>query len=171
MGNKASTPEDKELERKTKEIEAVMAQNKDIDTKKVKLLLLGAGECGKSTIFKQMRLIYGEKFTKEERESKSFTIYNNVLTAMKILLEQAELFGCTELIQAQAESALLSSLEDLESMNESLGDAVKTLWHDPGVQAVWAKRSEFQIVESVQYYFNKIDEIKQPSFLPSDNGK
>ena len=169
MGNKASTPEDRELARKTKEIEAVMAQNKDIDTKKVKLLLLGAGECGKSTIFKQMRLIYGEKFSQTEREAKALQIYSNVLTAINVLLEQAELLDCVGQIHGETEAALVRGIENLESMSIDIGDAVKTLWNDPGVQEVWARRNEFQIIESVQYYFNMIDELKLPSYVPSDN--
>ena len=31
---------------------------------------------------------------------------------------------------------------------------------------VWDRRSEFQIIESVQYYFNKIDVIKMPDYNP-----
>ena len=31
---------------------------------------------------------------------------------------------------------------------------------------VWDRRSEFQIIESVQFYFNKIDIIKMPDYLP-----
>jgi len=30
----------------------------------------------------------------------------------------------------------------------------------------WDRRAEFQIIESVQYYFNKIDVIKMPDYLP-----
>jgi hypothetical protein len=35
-----------------------------------------------------------------------------------------------------------------------------------GMQTVWSRRNEFQITESVQYYFNKIDIIKMPNYLP-----
>lgn len=31
---------------------------------------------------------------------------------------------------------------------------------------VWARRAEFQVIESVQYYFNRIDLIMQPDYLP-----
>jgi hypothetical protein len=39
----------------------------------------------------------------------------------------------------------------------------------PAVQKTWARRADFQIVESVKYYFNKIDEIMQPGYLASDD--
>ena len=31
---------------------------------------------------------------------------------------------------------------------------------------MWGRRSEFQITESVQYYFDKIDIIKMPNYIP-----
>ena len=34
---------------------------------------------------------------------------------------------------------------------------------------MWDRRNEYQIIESVQYYFNKIDEIKQPDYVPTQN--
>ena len=36
-----------------------------------------------------------------------------------------------------------------------------------GMLAVWDRRSEFQIIESVQFYFNKIDTIKMPDYIPN----
>lgn len=35
-----------------------------------------------------------------------------------------------------------------------------------GMKIVWGRRREFQITESVQYYFNKIDVIKMPNYIP-----
>lgn len=37
------------------------------------------------------------------------------------------------------------------------------------IQKTWARRAEFQIVESVKYYFNKLDAIMQPDYLASDD--
>eukprot|EP00954_Amorphochlora_amoebiformis_P012786 1001190-Amorphochlora_amoeboformis.AAC.2 len=57
-----------------------------------KLLLLGAGQSGKSTLFKQMVSIYGEGFDNEELESYRPIIYDNVVSSMQVLLEQADYY-------------------------------------------------------------------------------
>ena len=54
----------------------------------------------------------------------------------------------------------------LDAINITIGDAIKALWTDPGMKQCWDRRAEFQIIESVQYYFNKIDVIKMPDYLP-----
>lgn len=45
----------------------------------VKILLLGAGESGKSTFLKQMRIIHGQDFDQQAREDFRATIYSNVI--------------------------------------------------------------------------------------------
>ncbi|ORY51666.1 G protein alpha subunit [Rhizoclosmatium globosum] len=52
----------------------------------VKMLLLGAGETGKSTILKQFKLIYGTGYTEEERIGYKTAILANVVTCAKALV-------------------------------------------------------------------------------------
>jgi hypothetical protein len=52
---------------------------------KVKLLLLGAGESGKSTIFKQMRILHGSPRTEDDLRMYGVVVRSNVITAMRKL--------------------------------------------------------------------------------------
>ena len=56
-----------------------------------KLLLLGAGQSGKSTVFKQMISLYGEGFPEAERKSYKTIINGNVVASMQVLIAQADL--------------------------------------------------------------------------------
>ncbi|KAJ1673823.1 guanine nucleotide-binding protein subunit alpha, partial [Spiromyces aspiralis] len=49
----------------------------------VKMLLLGAGESGKSTIIKQMKLIHDGGYSREERESFKEIIFSNTIQSMR----------------------------------------------------------------------------------------
>ena len=42
---------------------------------------------------------------------------------------------------------------------------MKALWEDPGIQKTWERRSEYQIVESMKYYFDALDRIMLPSYM------
>jgi len=54
------------------------------------LLLLGAGESGKSTLFKQMIAIYGKGWPEQERRNFTSTVHNNVVGSIKTLIEQSD---------------------------------------------------------------------------------
>lgn len=47
----------------------------------------GAGESGKSTIIKQMRIIHSGGFPDEERRQTRAVIYSNLVIAFKVLLD------------------------------------------------------------------------------------
>ena len=167
MGCVASaSPEEIELRKANKETDRKLQEEARLEAEKVKLLLLGAGESGKSTIFKQMKIIYGDTFTDVERMQSIPTIYSNVIMAMKVLCEQTVNLGLEGQIVAKAAFELVRNLGDNDPISVPTGDAIKALWEDPGIQMVWGRRSEYQIIDSVEYYFKKIDAIKMPDYLP-----
>jgi len=51
------------------------------------MLLLGAGESGKSTILKQMKLIHEGSYTDKERENYKEIIYSNTVQSMHVSSE------------------------------------------------------------------------------------
>jgi len=128
--------------------------------------LLGAGESGKSTIFKQMKVIYGDQYSDSERKQLIPTVHSNVLQAIKVLCEQAVVFNLSGQVAVKDDFAMIRSVDENGTINVAIGNAVKNLWADAAIQAVWDRRAEFQIIESVKYYFNKIDVIKMPEYLP-----
>lgn len=65
---------------------------------KVKLLLLGSGESGKSTIFKQMRILYGSPRPEDDLRFYGVVVRSNVIVATRKL--------CTHLRGLGLESAL-----------------------------------------------------------------
>ncbi|KAF6736464.1 Guanine nucleotide-binding protein subunit alpha-12 [Oryzias melastigma] len=45
--------------------------------------------------------------------------------------------------------------------------ALSSLWADAGIQEAYARRSEFQLSESVKYFLDNLDRIGQLSYIPS----
>lgn len=119
-----------------------------------------------STIFKQMKVIYGEQYTETERKQMLPTVYSNIIQAIKVLCEQAVIFNLVGQVRAKEQFDMIRAIDENDSITVVIGDAIKSLWNDPGIQAVWDRRSEFQIIESVKYYFGRIDVIKMPDYLP-----
>lgn len=54
--------------------------------RQVKILLLGAGESGKSTFLKQMRIIHGQDFDQGAKEEFRATIFSNVIKGTRYIL-------------------------------------------------------------------------------------
>jgi len=78
---------------KSSNIDRDMYKAKEQEELKVKLLLLGAGESGKSTIFKQMRILYGGSRADEELRMYGVIIRSNIITAMRKLCSHLRSLG------------------------------------------------------------------------------
>jgi hypothetical protein len=77
----------------SRELDKIMSQAYVLESDKIKLLLLGAGESGKSTIFKQMRVLFGAPLTDEEKNQITPVVYSNTISSMKALMEAVNDFG------------------------------------------------------------------------------
>jgi hypothetical protein len=73
-------------------------QNEEL---KVKLLLLGAGESGKSTIFKQMRILHGSPRSEDEQRMYGVVVRSNVITAMRKLCTLIRNLGLEDKLAAE----------------------------------------------------------------------
>jgi GTPase SAR1 family protein len=139
-----------------------------------KLLLLGAGESGKSTLFKQMINIYGKGFSEEERREYITIVYSNVIGAMKTLCEQSdELVGKipeNPKVHASLEPSKQYVLEMKETteIDSKVAAHLAALWADKGIQAVYSHRSMYQLTDSAAYFLDKIREVGADTYLPSE---
>lgn len=68
-------------------------QSPPLPSKAIADLSLGAGESGKSTILKQMRIIYSEGFHLDERKEVRQVIFSNMIVAFKIIAEEMREIG------------------------------------------------------------------------------
>jgi len=69
---------------------------------KIKMLVLGAGESGKSTIFKQMRILYGKPRDDSDLKMFGVVIRANITTAIRKLAVNMRNLGLEEMIAAES---------------------------------------------------------------------
>ncbi|KAF7625433.1 hypothetical protein AFLA_002295 [Aspergillus flavus NRRL3357] len=171
MGCGMST-EDKEGKARNEEIENQLKRDKMMQRNEIKMLLLGAGESGKSTILKQMKLIHEGGYSRDERESFKEIIYSNTVQSMRVILEAMESLELP-LEDARHEyhvQTIFMQPAQIEGDNlpPEVGNAIGALWRDSGVQECFKRSREYQLNDSAKYYFDAIERIAQPDYLPTD---
>jgi len=150
-----------------KKLEKDMHADHQADQQINKLLLLGAGESGKSTLFKQMIQIYGKGYPESERRNFVPIIYNNIIMSMKVLCQQSDSFSpVTE--PNLAARKLIEDLKGDEEIDDSIGSALKSLWADQGIQVTYDNRSAYQLTDSTKYFLDQLDRVCVPGYLPTE---
>lgn len=174
------TPEEqkaKEQEKqKSRAIDANLRSDQSFDQSKNKLLLLGAGESGKSTLFKQMVTLYGKGYSQEDLKEATNLVYGNIITTIKTLCRESTKpeyiakygdVGCRE-----SRDYVLHLKED-QKINQEVGEHLKACWADKMIQALFANRSVHNIqlhaVDSIVYFFgeSRMDDIMKCDYVPS----
>jgi len=135
------------------------------DYQLVKLLLLGAGQSGKSTLFKQMIKIYGKGFSDQERQTFKPIIHNNILISMKMLCLQSEAFGPVSIASTPSKK-FIDELKDEQTLTPKIAEHVAILWADEGIKKTYENRGKFQIGDSTQYFMDKLKEVANPEYIP-----
>lgn len=158
--------------KKNAEIEKYLQKERTNLNEEIKLLLLGPGESGKSTIFKQMKILQKNGgFSKEEIQSYKYIVYGNCVTQMKVLVGVA----LKSNFQLNHENVIRATrLENVppggDSWSVELACDIKELWKDPTIQRIYETRDQIiQLNDSASYFFDNIERFMEPNYLPSND--
>lgn len=79
--------EDKAAAERSKMIDKNLREDGEKAAREVKLLLLGAGESGKSTIVKQMKIIHEDGYSEEECRQYRAVVYSNTIQSIMAIIK------------------------------------------------------------------------------------
>jgi len=134
----SKTAEDKVAAERSKMIDKTLKTDGQRDAKDVKLLLLGAGESGKSTIVKQMKIIHDNGFSTEELSQFKAVVYSNLVQSIQMIIKAMSRLEIEydDASRAEDERQLftLAGTSEEDVLTEELVGIIKRLWADKGVQ-------------------------------------
>ena len=118
--------------------------------------------------------MHSNGFQDDEKVQTRAVIYSNVIVACKVLMEIME----NQKIQFDYDSTsvpadLLAELNlDIDAeeafRDDEVKEALKFFWKDGGVQKAVAKGHEFALNDNMHYYFQNLDRMFDPEWVPTD---
>mmetsp|Transcript_50805 Transcript_50805/g.80939 ORF Transcript_50805/g.80939 Transcript_50805/m.80939 type:complete len:357 (-) Transcript_50805:749-1819(-) len=173
MGCCDSNPERAKDRQVNKEVTG--AKKEDENCKK--LLFLGSGGSGKSTLFKQLRTIHGEGFLDKDRMGFKDHIYSQVIEQMKNIYDCYEElredcpddFGHLQLSPAGEKAAqYIDYIRNDMDVDEQVAENVEILWKEPAMKEIFENRAKLKIDDSSAYFFDEVRRIATRSYIPTD---
>eukprot|EP01083_Nonionella_stella_P007693 22138_1 len=137
-----------------------------------RILLLGPGDSGKTTILKQMRRIHSGTIPEDTIDSYSNYIRSKVISYIKILCKESlrlkialDTSKHTDIESSRQHILDLSPPCDIDTV---LLNHMKALWANKGIQDTLSQREKFQIPDNVSYFFDqRLDDIASEDYTPS----
>lgn len=113
----------------------------------------GAGESGKSTIVKQMKIIHQNGYTKDELLLYRLTVIKNLVDsaqAIVLALRKFTLEPESPVNRDYADRIMQYRIEadPNVALDPYMGMAIEALWNDPVIPRVMERSSEFYLMDS-----------------------
>lgn len=156
-------------------IDRQIEEDSRVAKKECKILLLGAGESGKSTIVKQMKIIHQNGYTREELLLHRLTVLKNVVDSAQALVLAMRKF---ELEPAMVENVdncdrLLQYRVDADpntTLPPEITAAIASLWQDETARHLAANTSRrFYLMDSAPYFFDNVQRIGSADYVPNED--
>jgi len=166
--------EDEKVRREAnRKIEKQLQKDKQAYRATHRLLLLGAGESGKSTIVKQMRILHVNGFNAEEKKQKLEDIKRNIRDAILTITGAMSTIDPPVSLENPADQHRVDYIQDTASNPDfdyppEFYEHTITLWQDTGVQSCFERSNEYQLIDCAKYFLDKVDVIKEPDFMPTE---
>lgn len=142
-----------------------------METKKI--LLLGTGESGKTTIIKQMKILHINGFSDDDRREKISNIKQNIHESIFDIVNnmdkiQPPVRPKTAEAEKSIEYILNLGSNTPSDFTEEYFNQVKIAWNDEGVQQSFERSNEYQLIDSAGHFLNRIDEVQKPDYIPDN---
>ncbi|KPP80220.1 hypothetical protein Z043_100142 [Scleropages formosus] len=128
-------------EKHSRELEKKLKEDADKDARTVKLLLLGAGESGKSTIVKQMKIIHKDGYSLEECLEFIAIIYSNTL------------------------QSIMAIVKAMNTLNIGYGDSAQ---QDDARKLMHLADTIEEGTMPKEFYLNDLERLVQPGYVPTE---
>ncbi|UJR07090.1 hypothetical protein I4U23_011378 [Adineta vaga] len=156
-----------------REIEKQLLLDRKNQRRKLKILLVGIEESGKSTIMKQMCITCGTHHsTEEDKRSYIKFVYRNIFMSMHSMICAMDTLKIQYRHRRnEREYAILVQSVDYKTVTtfeSQYVEAIKSLWNDPGIKECYDRRREYQLTDSTKYFLENIDRIVAPDYLPTE---
>ncbi|SAM01180.1 hypothetical protein [Absidia glauca] len=163
--------EEREDKERSQRIDRMLEEDHRKLKRECKILLLGSGESGKSTIVKQMRIIHQSGFTSEELFTWRNIVYKNVIESAQTLVSAISRFNYQyEDIKNEHYAQLITNynLGDANSpLDPELVAAIGSLWADQVIPRLLdGEASEFYLMDSAPYFFEQIKRLGKADYVP-----
>lgn len=143
--------------------------NKDL---RPRILLLGAGEVGKSTIVKQLKIAFGDGFHATRRETRQ-AVYKNVLHGMQAVVKEMPTHKLEVSSKTKPRMERLMALKDYEeTLTPTIAPTLQTVWNDPAVQRCHVLMTQqpvgVQPNDHLRFFMGRLQALCHPKYEPSD---
>ncbi len=166
----AQTNEEKQVNR---HISTILREEEKKAGDDIKLLLLGAGEAGKSTIFKQIKIIHDDRsFPPEELMKWRDHISSGILSSVKAIIEKASEFGHELTPENQVHAAVILGLKSPQAVGGSplpldVFPRIEAIWKDNAILSTLQRRHEFFLPDSTHYFVQALPRIGMKDYCPT----
>ena len=156
----------------SKQINVQIIKDREIAKNRFKLLLLGAGGSGKSTIVKQMKIIHGSGYSTRERMEFQPRVHLNAIESMFGILQAMERLSIPLSHPSHLE-LIYSFKEKTKTFVQSgltleAAQLMTILWNDASVQACFYRSIQYQVNDSASYFLNDLCRISKPGYVPTE---
>lgn len=171
--SKNDAEEDKKRKEANKRIEKQIQKDKQVYRATHRLLLLGAGESGKSTIVKQMRILHVNGFSEDEKKQKIEDIKKNIRDAILTITGAMSTLIPSVQLEHSENQWRVDYIQDVASSPDfdyppEFYEHTEILWKDKGVLQTYERSNEYQLIDCAKYFLDRVNYIKRPDYTPNE---
>jgi guanine nucleotide-binding protein subunit alpha len=173
MGNCSSNSQEAEGKARSDMIDRQIEEDSKKYKRECKILLLGSGESGKSTIVKQMKIIHQNGYSREELLAFRPLIWKNLLECGRDVVQALAKFNLQPISPSNKENCERILAYQLTPENPQfffspgIALAVQEVWADEIIPALMENSSKFYLMDSSSYFFESAIRIAASNYVPS----